>query len=277
MTNIECPNPAEASSLDTTAKLAPEFVIPSSLGVSSSSVSSCSPSTLENRVPGGSLRSTPATHDSDAAKLEVLSFVMHPPLITLGVSIFSLALLCSPNLSAILQLDREAVAAGQLWRVVTGHLTHWNLEHLFWDGVVFAVLGVLCERQQRVRFLLCLTAAAVLISASVWLLLPELSTYRGLSGLDTALFTMLSVGVFAEKWAAREWRWVTLIAGLMIGLGLKVTFEVFTGGTMFVDATAANFQPVPLAHVVGAVTGVVVAMLPDVRLRSAPLRHDSLV
>ncbi|MBP90010.1 MAG: rhombosortase [Planctomycetaceae bacterium] len=191
------------------------------------------------------------------------SFVIPP--ITLGVAILSLALMCSANLSEILQFDREAVAAGQLWRVVTGHFTHWNLDHLFWDGVVFAVLGVLCERRQRGRFMLCLTAAAVLIPASVWLLLPELNTYRGLSGLDTALFTMLAGSILAEKWAAREWRWVTIIAGLMIGLGSKIAFEVFTQGTMFVDTVTANFQPVPLAHVVGALAGIVVAMLPELR------------
>ena len=225
MTTIECPRPAEETLLKTSGVRAQEFVIPSPLGISST--------------------------------------VMHLPPVTLTVAILSLALMCSTSLSEILQFDREAVAAGQLWRVVTGHLTHWNLDHLFWDGVVFVVLGGLCERQQHGRFILCLTAVAFLIPASMWLLLPELHTYRGLSGLDTALFTMLASGILAKKWAAREWRWVTIIVGLMILLGLKVAFEVFTGGTIFVNAATANFQPVPLAHVVGAVAGIVVAMLPD--------------
>lgn len=37
----------------------------------------------------------------------------------------------------LLQYDRQAIADGQLWRVVTGHLVHIGLEHLAWDAAVF--------------------------------------------------------------------------------------------------------------------------------------------
>jgi rhomboid family GlyGly-CTERM serine protease len=184
-----------------------------------------------------------------------------PAPITLVIVGLSGLLMLSPGASTWLQFDSGAVAAGQWWRIVTGHVTHWNLDHLFWDGAVFAVLGVLCERRNRVCFFVGLLAAAVLIPLSVWLLSPEMQTYRGLSGLDTGLFTMLAVWTLAEKWRAGQWYWVTLLLGLLAGLVVKIGFETFTGGTMFVDAATANFQPVPLAHVVGAAVGIVVAVL----------------
>lgn len=192
------------------------------------------------------------------------------PLITIGVFLLAVALAFSPTMSQALQFDRAAVADGQLWRAFTGHLTHWNLDHFFWDAVVFAVLGVMCEWRHRGRYLVCLIISAILIPLFVSICLPELTIYRGLSGLDTALFTMLACYMLAERWAAREWVWVLTTASLLLGLGLKVVFEVVTGATLFVDAVAANFQPIPLAHVVGACVGCIVAVWP----REGCLEHS---
>lgn len=184
------------------------------------------------------------------------------PLVTIGVFVLAVVLAFSPTMSQALQFDRAAVADGQLWRAFTGHLTHWNLDHFFWDAVVFAVLGVLCEWRHRGRYLVCLFVSAILIPLFVSICLPELTTYRGLSGLDTALFTMLACYTLAERWAAKEWGWVLTTASLLLGLSLKVVFEVVTGATLFVDAAAANFQPIPLAHIVGACVGCIVAVWP---------------
>jgi len=188
--------------------------------------------------------------------------------ITLFLVGLSGLLLLLPGASAWLQFDRDAVAAGQWWRIVSGHVTHWNFDHLFWDGAVFAVLGVLCERRNRVHFFVGLLAAAVLIPLSVWLLLPEMRTYRGLSGLDTGLFTMLAIWTLVEKWQARQGRWVALLFCLLAGLVVKIAFEMFTGGTIFVDAATADFHPVPLAHVVGAAVGIVVGFFARFQPRS---------
>jgi len=113
--------------------------------------------------------------------------------VTMMIAAASLVVALWPDASPLLEFDRVAVGAGDWWRVLTGHLTHFGLEHLVWDAGVFAVLGVLCERRHRRATLACLGAAAVLIPAATWLLVPEIRTYRGLSGLDTALFALLGV------------------------------------------------------------------------------------
>ena len=88
-----------------------------------------------------------------------------------------------PPIAAILAYDRGGVAAGELWRIVTCHVTHYTLDHLLWDGIVFAVLGTLCLRDSPRRTWTALAAATPAIPATLWLLHPQLSTYRGLSGL----------------------------------------------------------------------------------------------
>ena len=94
-----------------------------------------------------------------------------------------------------LQYDREAIAQGELWRLVTCHLVHFGLEHLVWDTAVFALLAVLCWRLGRVRCLVSLGAATLAIPAVLFVLQPGLPTYRGLSGLDSALFVTAALGL----------------------------------------------------------------------------------
>ncbi len=48
-----------------------------------------------------------------------------------------------------LEFDRTAISAGQIWRLATGHFTHWNADHMAWDVMMFAVLGAMIERHNR--------------------------------------------------------------------------------------------------------------------------------
>lgn len=155
-----------------------------------------------------------------------------------------------------IEYDRVAIAQGQLWRLFSGHWAHFNLDHLAWDGAVFLALGIACERNSRARFLVCVSASALLISAAVWFFLPGLRVYRGLSGIDSALFALLVMDVLREKWQQKEWAWTAAGAFLGAAFFAKIIFEMGTGTTFFVDSTAAGMVPVPLAHLAGLVIGI---------------------
>ncbi len=185
-----------------------------------------------------------------------------PPAVSSLLSAAALLVAVVPGAAGFLEYDRAAIAAGEIWRIVTGHWTHVNADHLIWDVLTFAVLGALCERAHRGRFLACVAGSALAIPPVVGALLPELATYRGLSGIDCALFALLAATGFREGLAAGRRGWAVAAGAALLALLAKVTYEATTGGTLFVDSASAGMIPVPLAHVVGAVVGIAAAWLP---------------
>src|SRR5262245_41828103 len=73
---------------------------------------------------------------------------------TLGVTFLLVLInfdLCSggwgvtSELSGALESNGVAIRHGEVWRVLTGNLVHWNPPHFYLDVGVFLVLGVLYE------------------------------------------------------------------------------------------------------------------------------------
>lgn len=162
-----------------------------------------------------------------------------------------------------LQYDRQALADGQLWRLVTGHLVHFGFEHLVWDAAVFALLAVLCWRLGRGRCLVSLGAATLAIPAVLFVLQPGLPTYRGLSGLDSALYVTAAVTLGQRLWRNGQRTWGAVAFASVAALGAKVAYELATGQALFVDAASLGFVPVPLAHAVGGLAGMLSALPRD--------------
>jgi len=182
------------------------------------------------------------------------------PGVSLALAAVACFLMAFPALADWLQYDRAAVAAGQLWRIVTCHLTHWSPDHLFWDVVALLLLGCVVERDGYRRLLTCIGLSALSIPLAVHIGMPELSTYRGLSGIDSAVFMLLAVTLIVDAWRQGDRGWTLLCTALIVGFVAKTGFEFLTGTTLFVDAAAADMQPVPLAHVVGAGIGTLCAV-----------------
>lgn len=202
--------------------------------------------------------------------------------LTAGLCLFATAVFLAPAATAWLQFERVAVDGGQWWRLLTAHFTHWSGGHLLWDLVMFAVLGALCEAADRVRCVAVVLGSALVIAFTVWLVLPDLVTYRGLSGIDSALFALLSVTMFRKLWAERNLVGIGLVTLLAAGLAVKIGYELATGRAFFVDSASASFTPVPPAHAVGAAVGIIGAVIPlplnrssrsDERSSSASIRN----
>lgn len=172
--------------------------------------------------------------------------------LTMGIAVAALAVHWVPPAGEALQFDRTAVAAGQWWRLVTAHLTHFDLNHLLWDVGVLLVLGTLCERQSGRHSAAALAVAAPAITSLVWLCQPQFETYRGLSGLDCALFGLFAGGLVRRREPLARFTGAIAILGV---LG-KSALEMSTRTTVF--ATGAGYAPVPLAHLTGAGIGFAV-------------------
>jgi rhomboid family GlyGly-CTERM serine protease len=162
---------------------------------------------------------------------------------------------CSPALTSALEWRRDA--PWQLWRWITGHFCHWSLDHLTWDLLVFVVLGAVIEQRSRRTLIVCLATSALAITGAVALWCPELTSYRGLSGLDCAL-----LGCWLAQWLSKARAEVdrrALCFGVLIcvGFAIKLGLELVNGTTLFVSD--ATFVPVPLAHAVGFLVGAALA------------------
>jgi len=182
------------------------------------------------------------------------------PWVSTSLSALALALWLIPGANELLQFERTAIAAGEFWRLVTGHLTHWTTSHVGWDLAAFALLGTLVERRSRRLLVATLASSAPAISAGVWLFRPDLATYRGLSGIDSALFATAIATQVLEGFSARSPSRVFIAIAASIAFLTKLALESTTPVPLFV-ATSAAFVPVPLAHGIGAACGLIVCTI----------------
>ncbi|MBC8107000.1 MAG: rhombosortase [Anaerolineae bacterium] len=178
------------------------------------------------------------------------------PWITLALVACASLIHASTSVQSALQFDRHAVASGEFWRIVTGHFTHWSVNHLLWDLAVFVALGTVCERLGRARMIWTIASSILMIS---FFAAPRLPTYRGLSGIDSALFVLLAVTLRRER--------PLVVSLLLAAFAFKSCYELATGHTFFVDNAASGFVPVPLAHIIGGICGAIVGLLPFAQSR----------
>ena len=172
--------------------------------------------------------------------------------LTILIALAAVAITLIPGAADLLQYDQEAIAAGQVWRALTGHLTHWDHNQLMWDLMMFVTLGAVVEPRSGWRFTLLCLVSAIGISGGLWWRHPELATYRGLSGIDTALFVYMATELLLSAWRDRRLTPGLVSAALLIGFLAKLGYEMGTGQTLFVDSAASGFAVVTLAHSIGA-------------------------
>lgn len=160
-----------------------------------------------------------------------------------------------PGVAGRLEYDRAAVLRGELWRLLTGHWTHLSADHLALDVVAFAALGAALAWRGRRIFWRTVLGSAAAISLSLLLLGPQWSSYRGLSGIDSALFTALATLLWLG--GGRSERPLGAVALALFAA--KIACESITGVALFTP-TVQGHDVVPLAHLAGAAVGLAVAV-----------------
>jgi rhomboid family GlyGly-CTERM serine protease len=178
------------------------------------------------------------------------------PVVSLILSLAAVIIYCWPGLTELVQYDGAAIGQGEVWRLLTCQWAHWSFAHLAWDTVMFLVLGAICERMDRKAFLYCVAVSAVLIPLAVAVCHPQVQYYRGLSGVDSALFVMLAVQFISQN-LERD-RQLSLAAGLALAAFIaKTAYECASGNVLFVQPETA-FAPLPLSHVIGGTIGLII-------------------
>ncbi len=191
---------------------------------------------------------------------EINGLLQSFPVVSLLLGAVAIVLLPAGDINGILQYDRVAIADGELWRLITGHWTHWSFDHFLWCTIVFVALGGICEHYCRKAFLATIIASSIAIPLVTWFSAPELQLYRGLSGLGSSLFVFGTVWMMRLKYIYRDWPGFILAATAGTAFIAKIVYEFFAGRAVFVD-TAELFSPVPLVHFVGGIVGIAMVFL----------------
>lgn len=158
----------------------------------------------------------------------------------------------------LLRYDRDALAAGQWWRALTGHLIHLGFEHALLDLAGLALMWALFARDYSARGWLLIIALSVIgVDAGLWLLSSTTQWYVGSSGV---LHGVLAAGTCAHLKRREPDGWI-----LALFLVAKLVYEqsqgalpLTAGGAVIVDA-----------HLYGAVAGALAALL--LRWRHKPV------
>lgn len=189
------------------------------------------------------------------------------PRLTLATAALVVAIFILPGAGESLAWERNAGGFTSWVTALTAHLTHWDLSHLCFDLLAWIVLGSMLEMHARRLWVLTIGLSAPLVSLFVLLAAPDVLIYRGLSGLDSALFitTALMILDRARQQEDRGMAWIAI--GSILALLAKIAWEWATGSPVF--ARGGDFTAVPQAHLAGAAAGWVAAQI----VRKKPIQR----
>jgi membrane associated rhomboid family serine protease len=148
----------------------------------------------------------------------------HPCVPPLLLAALAIAVAAVPGAATTLQFE-----PGQALTALTGHLAHWNLSHLLWDTIALCALGALCCHFSRSRFWIAMATSAIAIPISIVIWLPELTSYRGLSGIDSALLGLALVEFGRHARRRRKPALLLMTGATGICFCLKLLFEFLSG------------------------------------------------
>jgi rhomboid family GlyGly-CTERM serine protease len=150
----------------------------------------------------------------------------------------------------LLRYDRAAIADGQVWRLISGHLVHLGWPHFLLNGagllLIFHLVG---SRFSTSQWLAIALVSVVSIDIGFWIWQPQLLWYVGLSGM---LHGFLAAGVLGGLRSGQLDYW--LIAAFLL---IKLSYEQLLGPLPGSEGTTGG-NVVVAAHLYGAVGGMLI-------------------
>jgi len=171
-------------------------------------------------------------------------------LISLLVSGILLVLAAFSDVSfPLLSLERDKVATGEIWRILTSNFVHFGWPHTLMNLAAFLIAGlILLDGISANRFISLLFVCCFSVGLGIYYLNPEYGVYAGLSG---SIHGLIIAGLLLNT---RHANWVN---GVFIALIFGKIFYEHQSNYRATDLQ--NLLPVPVAydaHLYGAIAGL---------------------
>lgn len=147
-----------------------------------------------------------------------------PPWFFSAVGVTVLIIQFVPSWREVLIYDRAALAAGEWWRIWTGHLVHFGWPHFIADAGLLMILGWTLGKQFRTASAWALTVQPAFITAIIYWMDPLMTRYAGLSAVNLGLLLLLAI----RGWQGnlRDWFWPAIIVIYVV----ELVQEIVRGG-----------------------------------------------
>lgn len=154
----------------------------------------------------------------------------------------------------LLRYDAGAIAAGEVWRLLTGNLVHLGWWHLFLNEMGLLVLVLLCpEKLAWSVWLRRLVLIGLGMSAGLYCFVPATGWYVGMSGVIHGLFVL---GLGRQVVARRD----LIAAGCLAYLVGKIAWEMVSGVPVS-DETAIGGRVLVESHLYGSLSALIYGLI----------------
>lgn len=164
--------------------------------------------------------------------------LLFPVLVVLGIAQLT-------PVSDFFVWDRNLILQGEIWRLITGNFTHTNLAHLVMNSAALTVFCFIFKDILNPKKL-CGLLFIISLMTGVLLLLSQIQSYVGLSGVLHGLFVWAAIEDIKQK---RNTGWL-----LLIGVIAKVCWEQYFGASTS-TISLINAKVATEAHLIGAFSG----------------------
>jgi membrane associated rhomboid family serine protease len=159
---------------------------------------------------------------------------------------------------------------GEPWRLWTGHIVHYGPSHFFPDSIALVPPLLLLAPKHRLRTIVWGLALAPLISLAILAAVPGVE-YRGSSALAVTIWVLAPL-LYFNRHPYSDQRVQSAPAYVLLTFcTLKLILETFTSFRLgFTDV-----PPLPLAHWLGAIAGVMTFIFLRAKLVHTAIREHS--
>lgn len=162
--------------------------------------------------------------------------------------------MASAAVAELLEFDRQSILAGEIWRLWTGHLVHYSVQHALIDVATALVAAAIVLPALGWRRLCRVVAlAAPLISIGLLVIAPDCLYYRGASGI-AVLLVVLATRLLWPRAGAVARGALLLLAVALLG---KIAAEALGYAAPWSDLPG-DVRVVWQAHLLGALAALTI-------------------